>query len=577
MKNEQPVVFYRQLSDTQKKRINQDHKASVQIGADGQFQYLSEQIITPKGLSKENRKISVLPDTDERVLKLREAKYLFGELQHMNIILTNACNLSCTYCYEQHKKDYGRFTEESLLEAYNFLLNISNNNHKTFQFFGGEPLIHKDLILSFIENNKEYLSENAKGNQQQVVSLITNGVLLSPEFIDKYFSYDFTWMMISLDTFNAEYDHRELTQDQIDGILRSIYQIPEDAKRRIYMRCTLSRETAPQFTEYCDTIYEAGVRAIIVHPLVLDSQAGFIRWTDNEWNKLHSDILQVMDKYPDLTISFSEGVGKKGENNCMIGSDMIAIDGSGDFSGCYFFTNQKGGPTSKMILGNLYNDTIFIDRYQTFQKNFIDMIETEEQCRTCDYKNACYQCPAGNMDTGSRMFRPDDMCQKIVKLYLDLQADVTKKQFTQKFNSILKAVELEGENYVFSKSILHLMYRMFSGKHPSPTEKKETPDIQVGELYAVWKNMVENKVKPNIDSYVDFVNSLPINCSNSIDIKTLYEFIINRINLPTEQSRKVTDLNLETKAGYLTLLHIFVLSNKDKNFDGSLVEKLLNQ
>ena len=150
MKNEQPVVFYRQLSDTQKKRINQDHKASVKVGDDGQFQYLSEQIITPKGLSKENRKISVLPDPNERVLKLREAKYLFGELQHMNIILTNACNLSCTYCYEQHRKDYGRFTEESLLEAYNFLLNISNNNHKTFQFFGGEPLIHKDLILSSV-------------------------------------------------------------------------------------------------------------------------------------------------------------------------------------------------------------------------------------------------------------------------------------------------------------------------------------------------------------------------------------------------------------------------------------------
>ena len=104
---------------------------------------------------------------------------------------------------------------------------------------------------------------------------------------------------------------------------------------------------------------------MVVHPLTLDSSQGFIRWDDWEWEKLHKDILAVLNTYTDLQIHFSEGVGQKEEENCMIGSDMIAIDASGDFSGCYFFTNQKGGPTADTILGNIYQDKIYLDRYKT--------------------------------------------------------------------------------------------------------------------------------------------------------------------------------------------------------------------
>ena len=114
----------------------EDHKASV-VETDGQFQFLSEKIVTPKGLDKINKLISVVPKEDETVLNISNTKYLFSELKQMNLILTNACNLSCSYCYEQHKKDFGRFTNESLLTAYRFLKDANTNQKKVFQFFGG--------------------------------------------------------------------------------------------------------------------------------------------------------------------------------------------------------------------------------------------------------------------------------------------------------------------------------------------------------------------------------------------------------------------------------------------------------
>lgn len=428
--NEQSIKFI-------KRNIKLDHLATV--SRDG-FNFYSEEIITPKGLKKENTLISVIPESHETVFSCNDVPYLFSDIGHMNVILTNACNLSCSYCYEQHNKDFGRFTKESLLQAYNWLLEKSQLKYKRFQFFGGEPLIHKDLIISFLQSYHQYLSDNYYNNGQSV-TMITNGLLLDKNFCTLYFDYDFTYMLISLDTLRHEIDHRELSQDDIDKIINIVSELPAYAKDRITFRCTLTQEGAPYFVEYIDKLHSIGINNIIVHPLVHNSSIGYISWNDNIWNGLHKDIVNLLDKYVDLNISFSEGVGQKITNNCLIGSDMIAIDASGDFSGCYFFTNMKANDVIKpTILGNIFENNVYIDRYNTFRSLYLIMYNTEDQCKACNYKNYCYQCPAGNASTGTPLFRPDDMCQKIVKLYLDLQDDIKKKHSERSYRKLSQSL-----------------------------------------------------------------------------------------------------------------------------------------
>jgi sulfatase maturation enzyme AslB (radical SAM superfamily) len=126
------IKIYRKLNDSQKKRLT-DHKASVVETDTGELEFREEDIITPTGNLKTNRLISVIPKVDEKIVPFAEAPFLFRDLSHMNLILTNACNLSCSYCYEQHKKDFGRFTNQSLKQAYDWLTNVPNQNNKTFQ------------------------------------------------------------------------------------------------------------------------------------------------------------------------------------------------------------------------------------------------------------------------------------------------------------------------------------------------------------------------------------------------------------------------------------------------------------
>jgi len=446
MNSPKPIILYRKLTDSQKQRM-EDHKASVSVSDDGVLQVYEELINLGDKGTKVNKIISVMPSLEETVSTFKEADYLFRDLVHMNVLLTNACNLSCSYCYEQHNRDFGRFTIETLKNSYDWLRSLNNNKKKVFQFFGGEPLIHKPLIRDFINTYDAELDINYENFKGTYVSMVSNGLLLDEDFIEFYFAKKYTHMMISLDTFDSAVDHREITPEQLEQIIGHITKIlgVVDDPNRLIIRATLSEETAPGMGDFIDRLYAIGVRNLIVHPLVLDSKRGFIKWEDANWNLMRDQIFRALTQYKDLYIRFSEGVGMKFDNNCMVGADMIAIDASGDFSGCYFFTNQKSNGADIAILGNIFNDAVYIDRYKKFQKAYADMFETEEQCSTCDYQNACYQCPAGNLDTGSRLFRPDDMCQKIVKLYVDFQTDVAKKQFNRLVEMRAERAEQLGE------------------------------------------------------------------------------------------------------------------------------------
>jgi radical SAM protein with 4Fe4S-binding SPASM domain len=274
-----------------------------------------------------------------------------------------------------------------------------------------------------------------------------------------------------------------------------------------------------------------------------------------------------------MSISFSEGVGKKYENNCMIGSDMIAIDASGDYSGCYFFTNQKANGADVAILGNIFQDKLYIDRYKTFQNLFNEMLETEEQCKSCNYKNACYQCPAGNLDTGSAMFRPDDMCQGIVKLYLDLQNDITKKNYKNKFNILLQSCNDEPEQTVFTRALVHLMYRMSTNIFTTTEEiDLHLTKCKPENLMYAWKRMVETKHRPKAKNVEEFLNEIDL--SGELDLQSLYHFLTSSIGVPKTADMPMEDLTV--RVGYLTLLHMIVLNKDGKLFEQSPIEKLFS-
>lgn len=482
------------------------HEPTVMINESNDIVILSSDIKRSLDYKKPNKIISILPEETEEIVSLSTKKHMFNELQHMNLILTNACNLSCTYCYEQHNKDFGRFTSDTLLQSYNWLKNINNQKRKIFQFFGGEPLIHKKLIMEFLTEHDSILDNGWDKNRGIIISMCTNGLLLTDEFINFYFSKSYTNMLISIDTLDISQDHRQISQSQQTSIINNIKKITSllEDKKRLIIRCTLSEESVIGMTKFLNSMYEYGIRNFIVHPLVLDSSRGFIEWKNDNWNKLTDDIFTFLDNHQDCLVKFSEGVGKKQDNNCMIGSDMIAIDASGDYSGCYFFTNHKSDIAKTTILGNIFKDKLYLDRYKTFKQSYNDLFE-DPQCISCDYQNYCYQCPAGNLDTGSSMFRPDNMCQKIVKLYLDFKKDVFKKTFLARVNRLIKLCEEKGVDEILSPHVAQL-----TDIHFNQEKNKEYyltnvfPDYRI--ILGNWNKNIDNESINIMDQNYDKID-----------------------------------------------------------------------
>lgn len=490
----------------------------------------------------------------ERVITIDQARdVVFSELKVLNVILTNACNLSCSYCFEQHKKSYGKFSLEQLKQMFDFLASCNDQPNKNFQFFGGEPLAQKKLILDFCRTYKDDLQ---KHTEQTRVAIVTNGLLLDEAFIEEYCGYDFTSMVLSLDTDNAETNRRELKQEDIDYLFKMIPLITaRKDPQYLAIRCTINEESVPHLTSFMNRLYASGVRNFVIHPLIMGREQGVVEWAEGVWNSMYEQLVSMMDRHMDFSITWAEGVGVKAESNCMVGSDMIAMDASGDFSGCYFFTNLKED-LGHTLLGNLFEDKIYIDRYKQFQKAYTDMLEHEE-CKSCDLMNFCYQCPAGNAATGGKLFRPDGMCKRIVRLFLKIRQDINRKSMFQKINLMTEAHKQEGD-IVFARAALHLTYRNFKGEKLNSDAIKTVTELpHHGKILAVFTKMLFKDIDPNVIT-VDYILDRASKVEQEVSALEFYRKLCQSRGIPSDFDF-TGGMTAGSTAYFLSLAHLLVM------------------
>lgn len=99
-----------------------------------------------------------------------------------SLIVTEQCNLRCTYCFERHKDNY--MDQSVAKNSIDYLFNnaILTGNSVSITFFGGEPTMNPDIIIYSIEYGR-YLSQQF--NIPVSFGIITNCVFL-PENLEEY-------------------------------------------------------------------------------------------------------------------------------------------------------------------------------------------------------------------------------------------------------------------------------------------------------------------------------------------------------------------------------------------------------
>jgi hypothetical protein len=193
------------------------------------------------------------------------------------------------------------------------------------------------------------------------------------------------------------------------------------------------------------------------------------------------------------------------------------------------------------------------------------MFEEEEQCRTCDLKGFCYQCPAGNLSTGHKqMFRPDSMCKQIVTLFLDLQSDNSKKVFKEKYLSIVAAAQSMDPELASRKMVTHLMYKKVTEHHLAigeiDNDLEKFPDHEV--ILGHFMQLIKDKVKtiPCACNYV------PTITGPKLSIRDFYIELLQYNNVPALAAMNdIEPLTVERSAFYFALVHMVILNIKGDN------------
>jgi uncharacterized protein len=128
-----------------------------------------------------------------------------GDTSELNITLltTLQCNFACDYCFQGDHGDYNKHADKMSLETATrvaewFERELDRVHPEKFvlTFFGGEPLLNLPVMYMLAERARR--AAGARG-VTLFTNIITNGLLLTPEVVDRMLPFGLNGVKITLD------------------------------------------------------------------------------------------------------------------------------------------------------------------------------------------------------------------------------------------------------------------------------------------------------------------------------------------------------------------------------------------
>ena len=121
----------------------------------------------------------------------------------VTVLTTLQCNFACDYCFQGDHGDYNKFAAKMSLESAAKVVSwieqrLDEVRPEKFvlTLFGGEPLLNQPVCYYLAEKCQALCNERGV---RQVINMITNGLLLTPEVVDRLKPYGLTGVKITLD------------------------------------------------------------------------------------------------------------------------------------------------------------------------------------------------------------------------------------------------------------------------------------------------------------------------------------------------------------------------------------------
>ena len=153
----------------------------------------------------------------------------------VTVLTTLQCNFACDYCFQGDHGDYNKFAEKMTLDTAGRVLGwieqrLDELHPETLllSFFGGEPLLNLPVMYAMAERASEACK--ARG-VTLAINIITNGLLLTPEVVDRLEPLGLNGIKITLDGDRETHNRmRPLRgrQGTFDRIIENVRRVAKD-------------------------------------------------------------------------------------------------------------------------------------------------------------------------------------------------------------------------------------------------------------------------------------------------------------------------------------------------------------
>lgn len=262
-------------------------------------------------------------------------------------------------------------------------------------FFGGEPLLRKQLIYDVVE-----YTHQKEDNKKYFFKITTNGLLLDDAFIE-YACKKNIYIALSMDGIAEAHDRHRITANG-----QPTHQAVEKAaklllKARPYspVLMTINPDTVPYYADSVEYLYELGFRYLIC---TLNYSAD---WDKASLNKLKKQYQKMAGFYYRHTMAenkfylspFDVKISShiQGENycheRCELGRNQVSVSCDGGIYPCIQFVGEE-----KYRIGDVVNGINTEKQLVLFAEN-----ENEKQsCKDCAVKQRCnHYCACLNKQT----------------------------------------------------------------------------------------------------------------------------------------------------------------------------------
>ena len=348
------------------------------------------------------------------------------------IHLTENCNLRCKYCYEANY--YNKQENEIDFENIKSIIDReaeTNAGNCVITFYGGEPLLKKNLIYKTID----YV--NSKNTDTKFYySMTTNGTLLDKEFLEYINNNNFINVSYSIDGTEKSHNLNRVFENgkgSFDIVKQNAIPLIDKFKEKVAMM-VIAKNNINCLSENIEYLYSIGFRRfntlfnysedwndedLIVIERELKKVAKF--YYDKMMKNENIDIPLIDDKiktHVDGTYNCNE--------NCLAGMKSVNVGIDGNYYFCMQFVYNKD-----FIIGNCRNGIDFKARNDVLEKIGIE----KEECKNCAIKKRCkHLCPCKNFILTNDPNELSPVVCEFERLNINIVDEVAQKLYEKKNN-----------------------------------------------------------------------------------------------------------------------------------------------